>query len=392
MHRDPSKFRARFKAYKEGKMPYKNGLPMYADGQLPEDEGRQQASIPGPVTVLGNLVRSVVHPKQTAERIMRQSAEGVRSAEDILGGVLLNKSGSYTGHEGGSINNRDLVSLYLYGNENGFQRINPADNIGHSYDNEIIASGRDPKDIRTYYGQFPVPNYFILPKYAEEQVRALLNSGIDVTKSFNEESIKDNTDDVARYLATLSQKNGQPVVSYSDMWDFIPDQYNNEYSRDLLDRIVVYAADKAGTPFILRQNVPITFSDDDYSWQGKPNEDDFRNQILLRAGVMPEVTVYPEPRVLTPEQIKRRNAQKEAAVQQELKDLGMTENDLPGNKWGKLPEYRDGRIHIKPANRGKFNATKKRTGKTTEELTHSKNPLTRKRDIFAQNARKWNHK
>lgn len=50
-----------------------------------------------------------------------------------------------------------------------------------------------------------------------------------------------------------------------------------------------------------------------------------------------------------------------------------------------------GTIHINPANRGKFNALKKRTGKTTEELTHSKNPLTRKRAIFAQNARKWNH-
>lgn len=42
-------------------------------------------------------------------------------------------------------------------------------------------------------------------------------------------------------------------------------------------------------------------------------------------------------------------------------------------------------------NRGKFNALKKRTGKTTEELTHSKNPLTRKRAIFAQNAKKWKH-
>lgn len=49
-------------------------------------------------------------------------------------------------------------------------------------------------------------------------------------------------------------------------------------------------------------------------------------------------------------------------------------------------------IYINPANRGKFNATKKRTGKTTEELTHSKNPLTRKRAIFALNARKWNKK
>ena len=49
-------------------------------------------------------------------------------------------------------------------------------------------------------------------------------------------------------------------------------------------------------------------------------------------------------------------------------------------------------IHIKKSNEGKFTATKKRTGKSTAELTHSKNPLTRKRAIFAQNAKKWNHK
>ena len=48
-------------------------------------------------------------------------------------------------------------------------------------------------------------------------------------------------------------------------------------------------------------------------------------------------------------------------------------------------------IHIKKENRGKFTETKKRTGKTTEELTHSKNPLTRKRAIFAQNSRKFKH-
>ena len=47
-------------------------------------------------------------------------------------------------------------------------------------------------------------------------------------------------------------------------------------------------------------------------------------------------------------------------------------------------------IHIKEKNKGKFNATTERTGKSTEELTHSKNPLTRKRAIFAQNAKKWN--
>lgn len=59
---------------------------------------------------------------------------------------------------------------------------------------------------------------------------------------------------------------------------------------------------------------------------------------------------------------------------------------------GFLNQYADGgSIHINPENRGKFNATKKRTGKTTEELTHSKNPLTRKRAIFAQNFGKKKH-
>lgn len=49
-------------------------------------------------------------------------------------------------------------------------------------------------------------------------------------------------------------------------------------------------------------------------------------------------------------------------------------------------------IHIKKKNKGKFNALKRKTGKSTEELTHSKNPLTRKRAVFAQNAKKWSHK
>lgn len=49
-------------------------------------------------------------------------------------------------------------------------------------------------------------------------------------------------------------------------------------------------------------------------------------------------------------------------------------------------------IKIKPENKGKFTATKKETGKSTEELTHSKNPKTKARAVFAQNAAKWSKK
>lgn len=72
-----------------------------------------------------------------------------------------------------------------------------------------------------------------------------------------------------------------------------------------------------------------------------------------------------------------------------------TMNNLEANYaalGGFLNQYSNGgSIYIKPENRGKFNATKKRTGKTTEELTHSKNPLTKKRAIFAQNFGKKKH-
>lgn len=96
------------------------------------------------------------------------------------------------------------------------------------------------------------------------------------------------------------------------------------------------------------------------------------------------------------DQMELANAYAENALQNNAHNISETTmNNLEANYaalGGFLNQYADGGgIHIKPENRGKFNATKKRTGKTTEELTHSKNPLTRKRAIFAQNAAKWHH-
>lgn len=70
----------------------------------------------------------------------------------------------------------------------------------------------------------------------------------------------------------------------------------------------------------------------------------------------------------------------------------ISESDLHRMIFEVISDVLNEKIEIKPENKGKFTATKKRTGKSTEELTHSKNPLTRKRAVFAQNAKKWNHK
>lgn len=58
-------------------------------------------------------------------------------------------------------------------------------------------------------------------------------------------------------------------------------------------------------------------------------------------------------------------------------------NQPVGHDGRSVREEKSG-IHINPENKGKFTATKERTGKSTEELTHSKNPLTRKRANFAR--------
>src|SRR5437899_9383579 len=47
-----------------------------------------------------------------------------------------------------------------------------------------------------------------------------------------------------------------------------------------------------------------------------------------------------------------------------------------------------GKMHINPANKGKFTALQKKTGKSTAELKSSPNPLTRKRANFAMMAKR----
>ncbi len=56
-----------------------------------------------------------------------------------------------------------------------------------------------------------------------------------------------------------------------------------------------------------------------------------------------------------------------------------------------IPEFAKGGIHIKPSHVGRFTAYKKRTGKTTEEALHSKDPKVRAMANFAKNAAKWKH-
>lgn len=112
--------------------------------------------------------------------------------------------------------------------------------------------------------------------------------------------------------------------------------------------------------------------------------------LLLQDGgntdqAMQLIEAYAQAKGTTPEELIDQLQDLQPEEQQQA--LQQMQQELQSNN----QEYKYGGIHINPKNKGKFNALKKRTGKTTEQLTHSKNPLTRKRAIFAQNSAKWKH-
>ena len=68
---------------------------------------------------------------------------------------------------------------------------------------------------------------------------------------------------------------------------------------------------------------------------------------------------------------------------------------VSSNKFGgilKRVESGKSGIHIKPENRGKFTALKKRTGKSSTWYKEHGTPAQKKMAVFALNARKWKHK
>lgn len=79
-------------------------------------------------------------------------------------------------------------------------------------------------------------------------------------------------------------------------------------------------------------------------------------------------------------------------------ELGHVADGLAGSR--KIQDFDSGKEYITNtylnylanSNNTYSSAELRKTGKSTKELTHSKNPLTRKRARFAQNAAKWNHK
>lgn len=96
--------------------------------------------------------------------------------------------------------------------------------------------------------------------------------------------------------------------------------------------------------------------------------------------------------LLTPNGIKKVNNVEEKYIRKKVSKLveKVVRQALKENVNGDFDTNDDivEEMDIDSKNKGKFTATQKRTGKSTEQLCHSKNPLTRKRANFARMAKR----
>lgn len=226
-------------------------------------------------------------------------------------------------------NNRDLVSLYLGEDTIGVKKLR----------RDKYVLGDKSYDADFFEGKILPIKKDGKPYSVRPEMKDYFDGLIENDRTFrlNLENIefdedtfgKQTLDNVRHAVAKpIKGKDGKYYLRVSKYWDLAGSLPGG--------RIIDWA--NPGNPFVLEQTIPLDF-DDTYTKE---------NYILNNA-------------------IRNKR------------------------QYGGRISLKHGGIHINPANRGKFTATMKRTGKTASQLAHSKNPLTRKRAIFALNARKWKH-
>lgn len=263
---------------------------------------------------------------------------------------------------------RSLVKLSVLGDDKGFTKYegDPLKVNGETYDylNQYVGQIFP-------YKQLPVPPqvYQLLHQYSNDKKLLQMPDNLYYGKG---DKTYDVIDNVARHGASIKRDGEQLYYSPFDVWDYSGDYIYSivPYMNDLFQSAIAPNENFPNSgAFVLRQDIPIVVDSNAYK---NPAFKGFVSAV--RGSDKRDEQLY---KIL--EDYMTQNA--------DGFPLNMADENVNFDI-----DYDKGKsIHINPANKGKFNATKKRTGKTTEQLAHSKNPLTRKRAIFALNARKWKH-
>lgn len=155
---------------------------------------------------------------------------------------------------------RDFVNNYIYGLDDGFEKLNAK---------PIIING-DTLNYRTYKGDFIQSDTLHVNSKFKNSIDSLINEkdilGFD-TPTITSDKFQDN---VARYNGTFSKKGNKYYLNAFDIWDFDKDfgkrwgiydpVWNYIYKR--IENITKPTKDIPNSgPFMLKQSVPIEFDD-----------------------------------------------------------------------------------------------------------------------------------
>jgi TP901 family phage tail tape measure protein len=208
----------------------------------------------------------VTAEKKVAERVMKYDPYRFRTTNDVFKALTDKKSLTYHGNFEKELDptGRDLLNLYLYGNEKGFQKVANAVegiDIGERY-NDLYGN------VNRYFMKSNVPHG---TKVTSKNAAWSLEEPRMGIRSFQEgsENLVGPIDDIGGHLQKiLETADGQLVAITQDFYKFNPVDYVKRLETDdsigtITDFIKLQAekqasiVDKLGKPFYLLQHNPI---------------------------------------------------------------------------------------------------------------------------------------
>lgn len=166
--------------------------------------------------------------------------------------------------------NRDSNWMFLYGNTKGhYTPITKEEYRGHSYA-PFVRKHYPDKEVLNYYGKFTPVQEVELPSYTRPLVEFLANKDLGTYESVldvkNDEefnkyiSVDTTVDDVGSFRTGVGHSpQGNPEFQLSDLIDFGGGDYRKKWGTlaGIQGQLLTYV----GNPFMLRQYIPIRYTD-----------------------------------------------------------------------------------------------------------------------------------
>ena len=245
-------------------------------GILKAQRGTGLAGIP----IIGNLA------KKGFELVAKRSnGAQTKSIPTIIGDVITGRDKSF--YNENNSNGSNEIDTYLYGKPYNSEFTGDA-SLGPDYTN-YINKNYPNKNIKTYNTHFGDTLY--IDDKAKDLVEQQLNNNKVVgglmgryahAPSYIVTTENGRPYDAGGHLIKFSKdENGNVVANMSDIYDFLPEDFNDKYNQTKNPSWTRNLANNIGTPFIVRQNnIPVVFKEivPEYKTEKQKQLGDFLSQ------------------------------------------------------------------------------------------------------------------